>query len=137
MRQQDQDDYSTEKLGQNTNERRSLSREETPLNERNLNSSNRMLNQESTLLKGTDSLREIRRKRESHSNRIENNVLVSTSSLDRRLLSSDSNKTRSVDQSRAFSRLTRSTKTINKYQRAFPINYRDQVPAVKHKIWLR
>lgn len=98
-----------------------------------------MMNPESDLLKGTDSLRELRRRREWQSKGTENNILLSTTLLDRKMPSTDSKIARPIDPSRALARVTRNTKPSSTAQRAISTNktYRDQVPAIKSRIWLR
>lgn len=73
----------------------------------------------------------------------ENNFLFSSPLIEKRILSSESNKGRHIDQSRAFSRLTRGTKPAST-NRAFSGSklYKDQLPGIKEnnnksKIWLR
>ncbi|KAL9450117.1 hypothetical protein AB3S75_011945 [Citrus x aurantiifolia] len=113
----------------------------------NHNGSNRAMNaeSESDLLKGTNSLREIRRKRQTQWRGSENNILLSASLLEKNSLTAESNKPRHVDSSRAIARITRSTKTASTAQRASFFNSktnRDQVAGGKEsgsklKIWLR
>lgn len=99
----------------------------------------------SDLLKGTDSLRELRRKRQNQSKGTENNFLLSASLLENKLMAGEStNKARYVDPSKAFSRITRITKPVSSNQRASSYNKtnRDQVPGSKEgsnklKVWLR
>lgn len=111
---------------------------------RNLNSVNRTINQESVLLKGTDTLHKIRRRRELQSIGTENNFILSSPLLNQRILSSEPNKAKNIDQSKALSRLTRSTKTDTTGHRAFSGNkpYKYQLPGIKEndnklKIWQR
>lgn len=113
----------------------------------NHNGSNRAMNteSESDLLKGTNSLRELRRKRQTQWRGSENNILLSASLLEKNSLTAESNKPRHVDSSRAIARITRSTKTASTAQRASFFNSktnRDQVAGGKEsgsklKIWLR
>ncbi|KAH9756125.1 kinesin-like protein KIN-14R [Citrus sinensis] len=113
----------------------------------NHNGSNRAMNteSESDLLKGTNSLRELRRKRQTQWRGSENNILLSASFLEKNSLTAESNKPRHVDSSRAIARITRSTKTASTAQRASFFNSktnRDQVAGGKEsgsklKIWLR
>lgn len=113
----------------------------------NHNGSNRAMNAESAsdLLKGTNSLRELRRKRQTQWRGSENNILLSASLLEKNSLTAESNKPRHVDSSRAIARITRSTKTASIAQRASFFNSktnRDQVAGGKEsgsklKIWLR
>lgn len=132
--------FSVENLGATPCETRSWLRAETPLSTKRLNSSNQVMNQESDLLKGTDSLRELRRRREWQSKGIENNILLSKTPLpDRKILSTDSKIVKPVDPSRALARITRNTKPSSTASRVISNNksYRDQVPGIKSKIWLR
>ncbi|TXG52642.1 hypothetical protein EZV62_021811 [Acer yangbiense] len=99
----------------------------------------------SDLLKGTDSLRELRRKRQSQSKGTENNFLLSASFLEKKsVVSSETNKARHVDPSKAFARITRSAKPVSCNQRGSSNNKtnRDQVLGSKEgsnrlKLWLR
>ena len=72
-----------DKLGVTPNQTKSRIRvqvlqEMDPQSTRNLNSMNQTINQESVLLKGTDSLLKVRRRRELQSTGTENNILLST-----------------------------------------------------------
>lgn len=139
---------SADKSGATPSETRAWSRGQTlgeidPPCLRSLNSGNQTTNQESVLLKGTETLHKIRRRRELHSMGTENNFLFSSPLIEKRILSSESNKGRHIDQSRAFSRLTRGTKPAST-NRAFSGSklYKDQLPGIKEnnnksKIWLR
>ncbi|KAH7567632.1 hypothetical protein JRO89_XS07G0108500 [Xanthoceras sorbifolium] len=98
----------------------------------------------SDLLKGTDSLRELRRKRQSQSKGTKNNFLLSASLLEKKSMTAESNKAKHVDPSRALARITRSTKPFSSNQRASSNNKtnRDQVQGSKEgssklKLWLR
>ncbi|KAK3231093.1 hypothetical protein Dsin_002974 [Dipteronia sinensis] len=99
----------------------------------------------SDLLKGTDSLRELRRKRHSQSKGTENNFLLSTSFLEKKsMVSSESNKARHGNPSKAFARITRSAKPVSCNPRESSNNKtnRDQVLGSKEgsnklKLWLR
>ncbi|CAK7347285.1 unnamed protein product [Dovyalis caffra] len=126
-----------------------LSRAETindvdPLGQRSLNPSNRTINQESGLLKGTASLCELRRKRDIQSKGMENNFLISATLLEKKRLPAESSKERHPDPSRALARITRSTKPVSTTQKthsntANRIN-KDQAPGArdsKFKVWLR
>lgn len=127
-----------------------LSRMETiyydvgPLGEKSLNSTNRTINQESSLLQGNASLRELRRKGDLQSRGVENNFLISASSLEKKRLPAESSKAKPLDSSRASARITRSTKSIRAAQKttsntANRIN-KDQGPGArdnKFKVWLR
>ncbi|KAL4595477.1 hypothetical protein ACB092_12G093900 [Castanea dentata] len=137
-----------EKLGVTPNQTKSRIRvqvlqEMDPQSMRNLNSMNQTINQESVLLKGTDSLHKIRRRRELQSTGTENNILLSTPVLNKRILSTESKNARPIDQSRALARLTRSTKSAATSHRILSSNklYKDQVQGNKEsnksKIWLR
>lgn len=134
---------SAEKSGPNPNETKSWSRVQAPGEMdspclRNLNSVNRTINQESVLLKGTDTLHKIRRRRELQSIGTENNFVLSSPLLNKRILStmsSEPNKAKNIDQSKALSRLTRSTKTDPTAHVAFSGNkpYKYQLPGMKEK----
>ncbi|KDP41503.1 hypothetical protein JCGZ_15910 [Jatropha curcas] len=118
-----------------------------PPSQRTLGSSNRTRNQGSVLLKGTESLRELRRKRDIQSKGTENNFLLSTSLLEKKTLSAESNKVKHLDPSKALARITRSTKPASTAQKACfisnaRVNRDAQVTAVKEtnnklKAWLR
>ncbi|XP_059460416.1 kinesin-like protein KIN-14R isoform X1 [Corylus avellana] len=154
LRRQEQEERviqacSAEKSGPTPTETKAWSRVQT-LGEidspclRNLNSVNRTINQESALLKGTDTLHKIRRRRELQSIGTENNFILSSPPLNQRILSSEPNKAKNIDQFKALSRLTRSTKTDTTGHRAFSGNkpYKYQLPGIKEKdnkskIWLR
>ncbi|XP_059631235.1 kinesin-like protein KIN-14R isoform X2 [Cornus florida] len=89
-----------------------------PRSLRALKSSNRSVNQGSVLLKGTDSLRELRRKRDNQSKGIENNFSLSCPFVERKLLPTETNgKTRHIDPSKAFARVIRTTKPLPTAQR--------------------
>ncbi|XP_041018654.1 kinesin-like protein KIN-14R isoform X1 [Juglans microcarpa x Juglans regia] len=152
LRQQEQQEYmlpacSADKSGTTSNERKAWSRVQTPgqMDPPSLrNSTNRAINQESVLLKGTDTLHQIRRRRGLQSIGTENTFLASSPLLDKRILSSESTKGRHIDQSKALSRLTRSTKPAATVHRAFSGSnlYKDQLPGNKDKnnkskFWLR
>ncbi|KAB5568806.1 hypothetical protein DKX38_002599 [Salix brachista] len=127
-----------------------LSRMETiyydvdPLGEKSLNSTNRTINQESSLLQGNASLRELRRKGDLQSRGVENNFFISASSLEKKRLPAESSKAKPLDSSRASAKITRSTKSIRAAQKttsntANRIN-KDQGPGArdnKFKVWLR
>ncbi|KAJ6685722.1 KINESIN-LIKE PROTEIN KLP-3 [Salix purpurea] len=127
-----------------------LSRMETiyydvdPLGEKSLNSTNRTINQESSLLQGNAPLRELRRKGDLQSRGVENNFLISASSLEKKRLPAESSKAKPLDSSRASAKITRSTKSIRAAQKttsntANRIN-KDQGPGArdnKFKVWLR
>ncbi|KAG5541912.1 hypothetical protein RHGRI_021665 [Rhododendron griersonianum] len=85
-----------------------------------LKSSNRSLSHgSSVLLKGTDSLRELRRKRDLQNGGIENSLVLSAPLIEKKLLPVEHNKTRNIDPSKAFARVTRSTKPFPTAQRFF------------------
>ena len=105
------------------------------------------MNQDSLLLKGPDSLRELRRKRDISSKGTENNFLLAASLLEKKTLSPQSNQVRLLDPSKALSRITRTAKPtmnaqkMNSRNNSTRIN-RDQVIGVKEnnskpKVWLR
>ncbi|XWS24001.1 hypothetical protein CRYUN_Cryun28dG0063700 [Craigia yunnanensis] len=111
---------------------------------RSLNSNSRTMSVGSDLLKGTDSLRELRRKKQIQSKGTENNLLLSSSLLDKKMLSTESSKTRQIDPSRALARITMSTKPVNTVEKAFYSNTtnRDQGKGLREssnklKMWLR
>ncbi|ONI35420.1 hypothetical protein PRUPE_1G535100 [Prunus persica] len=135
--------FSAEKSGATPKERKTWFRCDTisdidPLRLRSLSYSNQMTNQESVLLKGTNSLRALRRRRELQSKGNENLMFPATL-VDRKMLSAESRTEMSGDQ-KALARITRSIKPSTSAQKAGPNNknYKDQVPAVKQsRIWLR
>ncbi|XVF64919.1 hypothetical protein PTKIN_Ptkin09bG0205200 [Pterospermum kingtungense] len=112
---------------------------------RSLNSNSRTMDMGSELLKGTDSLRELRRKKQMQSKGSENNLLLSSSLLEKKMISTESNKTRQIDPSRALARITRSTKSVNTVEKSLSsnrINNRDQTKSLREssnklKMWLR
>lgn len=135
--------FSAEMLGAIPKERKTWSRRETigeidPLRRRSLSYNNQMTNQESVLLKGTDSLRDLRRRRELQTKGHEKFILPATS-VDRKIFSAESRSEISGEH-RALARITRSTKppAATNAQKAGPNNkrYRDQFPAVKSRTWL-
>ncbi|CAL5417934.1 unnamed protein product [Camellia sinensis] len=103
---------------------------------RSLKSSNRSVSRGSVLLKGTDSLRELRRKREG----IENNFMLPAPSIEKKLMATESNKAvRHIDPSKAFARVARTTKPFPAAQRPFSSK---QVIGIKERdngtrVWLR
>ncbi|KAB2616976.1 kinesin-II 95 kDa subunit-like [Pyrus ussuriensis x Pyrus communis] len=128
------------------NDRKSWPRRETigdidPLRLSNLSDSNQMKSQESVLLKGTDSLRELRRRRELHSKGHEN-VMLPATLADRKMSTAESSTDKSGDQ-KPLSRITRSlTRPAATGQKPGPSNpgnknYRDQVPGSRSRTWLR
>ncbi|KAH7847341.1 hypothetical protein Vadar_024947 [Vaccinium darrowii] len=137
--------FSTEKSTKATpKERRTPSTTKSPqdtdLQSLCLKSSNRRLsNGSSVLLKGTDSLRELRRKRDLQNGGIENSFVLSAPSTEKKLLPVEHNKARNIDPSKAFARVTRTTKPFPTSQRFFSSK---QVAGVKEKDnstrgWLR
>ncbi|XP_048226914.1 kinesin-like protein KIN-14R isoform X2 [Ricinus communis] len=115
-------------------------------NRRSLSASNRSMNQGSLLLKGPDSLREVRRKRDIPSKGTENNFLLATSLLEKKTSSPQISKLRHLDPSKVLSRITRNAKPTINGQTAYSRNNtrinRDQVTGVKDnnnklKVWLR
>ncbi|XP_034676295.1 kinesin-like protein KIN-14R isoform X2 [Vitis riparia] len=116
-----------------------------PQSLRRLNSSNGAMSQSSGLLKGADSLRELRRKRELQSKGIENNFLLSASLIEHKTtLQKESNKGRHIDPSKALARVTRITKLataqrplsnnrINREQQATGVKERDN----RTRVWSR
>lgn len=91
------------------------------------NYDNRRMSMGSDLLKGTEPLREVRRKRQMQSKGAENNVLL----VEKKLLTGESNKVKQVDSSKALARMTRSA-TV---QRTFPTGSKESCN--KLKMWLR
>ncbi|KAM7516912.1 hypothetical protein LguiA_006495 [Lonicera macranthoides] len=137
---------SSEKFRVTPNERKAWSTVQTPplLSDnqrlRSLRSNNRLESQQgsSILLKGTDSLRELRRNRDIQSQGIENNFLLSGagSSLVEKVVPTGSSKVaRQIDSSKAFARVTRTTKPFSVAQRSIASNRinREQVPGVKER----
>ncbi|GKV33546.1 hypothetical protein SLEP1_g42045 [Rubroshorea leprosula] len=148
LQHKEQSTYSSEKLQVTPNMVSVLKAEKDSPNIRSLSSTTRTINVESELLKGTDSLRELRRKKQIQSKGSENSFnsfLLSAPLVDKRVPSAESNKARQIDPSKAFSRITRSgTKSVTTGQRAFSDNNfnRDQVRGGKEsssrlKMWLR
>lgn len=115
-----------------------------PLGQKSLNSTNRTINQEPSLLHGNTSLRELRRKGDIKSRGMKNNFLISASSLEKKRLPSESSKAKHLDSSRASAKITTSTKSIRGAQKttsntANRIN-KDQGAGArdnKFKVWLR
>jgi kinesin family protein C2/C3 len=115
-----------------------------PLGQKSLNSTNRTINQEPSLLHGNTSIRELRRKGDIKSRGMENNFLISASSLEKKRLPSESSKAKHLDSSRASAKITTSTKSIRGAQKttsntANRIN-KDQGAGArdnKFKVWLR
>ncbi|KAJ0085760.1 hypothetical protein Patl1_08690 [Pistacia atlantica] len=109
----------------------------TSLKSLNSNDNNRRKSMGSDLLKGTDSLRELRRKRQIQSKGTENNFLLTASLVEKKLLTGESNKVKHVDSSKALARMTRSTKAVSvtTTQRTLPTISKDGNS--KLKMWLR
>ncbi|XP_031279205.1 kinesin-like protein KIN-14R [Pistacia vera] len=109
----------------------------TSLKSLNSNDNNRRKSMGSDLLKGTDSLRELRRKRQIQSKGTENNFLLTASLVEKKLLTGESNKVKHVDSSKALARMTRSTKAVSvtTTQRTLPTISKDG--SSKLKMWLR
>lgn len=109
---------------------------------RNLNSNGRRMNEMgSDLLKGTESLRELRRKRQIESKGIENNALLSSSLVEKKVWS-ETNKARQIEQWPC--RITRSGKSVNSVEKSFTgnrINWdqgkEPRESSNKLKMWLR
>ncbi|KAK8678008.1 hypothetical protein V6N13_143525 [Hibiscus sabdariffa] len=99
---------------------------------RSLNSNGRRINEEgSDLLKGTESLRELRRKKQVQSKGTENN---SSSLLEKKV----SSETKHYP-SRALARITRSARSVNTVEKGLSSNKinQDQGSGNKLKMWLR
>ncbi|XP_027094511.1 kinesin-like protein KIN-14R isoform X2 [Coffea arabica] len=99
--------------------------------------------QGSILLKGNESLGQLRMKREFQNKGIENICLSNPSTEKKRSLATESNKGRHIDPTKAFARVTRTTKPFPGIQRSLSsrIN-REPVPMVKEResstrVWLR
>lgn len=99
--------------------------------------------QGSILLKGSESLGQLRMKREFQNKGIENICLSNPSTEKKGSLAAESNKGRRMDPSKAFARVTRTTRPFPGIQRSFSsrIN-REPVPMVKERdsstrVWLR
>ncbi|TYJ35374.1 hypothetical protein E1A91_A05G232700v1 [Gossypium mustelinum] len=113
-----------------------------PPTRRSLNSNGRRMNEMgSDLLKGTDSLRELRRKRQIESKGIENNVLLSSALVEKKVWS-ETNKARQIEQWPC--RITRNGKSVNSVERSFTgnrINWdqgkEPRESSNKLKMWLR
>ncbi|XP_010254592.1 PREDICTED: kinesin-like protein KIF3B isoform X2 [Nelumbo nucifera] len=101
---------------------------------RSSNSIHRPISQESILLRGADSLRELRRKREVRSVEIENNYVVPVPSLEKRMLATEAKKVRQINPTKAFARITKTTKPVVT-QKLFTQNRinRDQVQGIKER----
>lgn len=96
------------------------------------------------MLKGPDSIRELRRKQDLQSKGIENNFLLSAPSVEKKVLPTDSSKARRLDPSKAFARITRSRQAVSSAQRPLTSNRinREQVMRVKEgdngtRVWSR
>lgn len=80
---------------------------------RNSNSLNKpMTSQFSFLLKGVESLHEIKRKRDNRSASVENENVISASLVEKKMAPTELSRTRKVDPAKAYGRLTRTTKVI-------------------------
>ncbi|CAL9757073.1 unnamed protein product [Musa acuminata subsp. burmannicoides] len=80
---------------------------------RNSNSLNKpMTSQFSFLLKGVESLHEIKRKRDYRSASVENENVISASLVEKKMAPTELIRTRKVDPAKAYGRLTRTTKVI-------------------------
>ncbi|XP_061988594.1 kinesin-like protein KIN-14R [Rosa rugosa] len=135
--------FSTENSEATPNQTKECFRHETvadvnPLSQRSFSYSNQMTDHGSALLKVPESLHEIRRKREFRSKGHENNFILPATLTDGKMFSSEPNKGKSGTQ-KALARITRSIKPASTTHKTFPNNRndRDQVPAVKSRIWLR
>ncbi|XXG49107.1 hypothetical protein AAC387_Pa02g3376 [Persea americana] len=92
---------------------------------RSSNSNNRPMSHGSVLLRGPDSLHEIRRKREKRSSSFgesENNMVVVPSLLEKKPVPTESTRPRQLDQSRALGRLTRTSRAVTGTQKNFTLN---------------
>ncbi|XP_042506668.1 kinesin-like protein KIN-14R isoform X2 [Macadamia integrifolia] len=121
------------------NEAKSLSRESMSETDphilRSSSSINRSMNQESVLLRGTESLREIRRKRDLRNGETENNYFQVNPSLEKKIVPTELGRVRKVDTVKSLTRIIRTTKPINTAPKMFShgrIN-RDQVQGIKEK----
>ncbi|XP_057973799.1 kinesin-like protein KIN-14R isoform X2 [Malania oleifera] len=139
---------SAEKLSTTPHEGKTWRRVETvssvePPNPRSINSSGHSLSQGSALLKGTDSLRELGRKRELQSRGMENNFLLSASRAVKVILPAESHKTKHIDPSKAYARVTRMQKPANTALRPFSNNRINKEPVLhsvkdnKSRFWSR
>ncbi|KAF8377407.1 hypothetical protein HHK36_030784 [Tetracentron sinense] len=137
--------HSADKPRATPNEGKAWLREESiceidPQILRSSNSINRPLSQGSVLLRGTDSLREIRRKRETRSGEMENSFMVPTSFLEKKV-PTELNKTRQIDPSKALARVTRTTKSVTQRPLSYNRINRDQVQGLKERdnkrVWSR
>lgn len=149
LRQQEQEHASSAFSAENSqatpNETITFSRHETigdinPLGLWSFSNNNQMTDHGSALLKVPESLHEIRRKREFRSKGHENNFIPPASLSDGKMFSAELNKGKKSGTQKALARITRSIKPATATtQRAFPNNKndRDQIPAVKSRIWLR
>ncbi|GAV66863.1 Kinesin domain-containing protein/Malectin domain-containing protein [Cephalotus follicularis] len=119
LRQQEHQEYASplyyaERFGATPNDTKASRMESMcdmdPQSDRSLNSRNRTGNMGSDLLKRTDSLRELRRKRQIQGKGEENNYMLSASLLERKILPDESDKERHNNPSKALARITRSKK---------------------------
>ncbi|GFY96061.1 di-glucose binding protein with Kinesin motor domain-containing protein [Actinidia rufa] len=135
--------FYSEKSKTTPSERKTLSTTESTLQRDyyslSVKSSNRSMSHGSVLLKGTNSLRELRRKGDLQSGGIENSLLFLAPSIEKNLVPIESNKGRQIDPSKAFARVTRTTKPFPTAQR---FSSSKQVSGAKEKdtntrVWLR
>lgn len=99
---------------------------------------NRSESHASLLLKKTDSLRELKRKHDLQNRGIENNLLPTTTMVDKKPISTETSK-RHIEPSKAFARVTRTTKAFPGSQKVLSSR---QVQGIKErdsssKAWLR
>ncbi|XP_043711877.1 kinesin-like protein KIN-14R isoform X3 [Telopea speciosissima] len=132
---------STSKSGAaSPNQGKAMSREESmcetdPMILRSSSSINRAMNQESVLLRGTESLREIRRKRDIRSGETENIYFQPNPSLEKKIVPTVVGRVRKIDPVKPLTRVVRTTKPVNTAPKMFShgrIN-RDQVQGIKEK----
>lgn len=104
---------------------------------RSSNSNNKPLpGPSSILLRGAESLHEIKRKREFRNAMVgesENNFIVLTTLVEKRVQPSELGKVRKIDPSKAFGRLTRKVVAT---QKVFPYSRNNQEKN-KTKVWAR
>ncbi|CAI0406078.1 unnamed protein product [Linum tenue] len=123
-------------------EAKPLKIEADPFSLRSLNStsSGTLLNrgEQSILLKGTDSLRALRHKRDLQSKGPENNLFLVTPTAHKKPISAESepSKARHLDPSRAFARISRGGKPVGSGSSAFPNRVKES-DSSRVKIWLR
>ncbi|XP_077233526.1 di-glucose binding protein with Kinesin motor domain-containing protein isoform X2 [Tasmannia lanceolata] len=102
---------------------------------RSSNSINRPTNQTSVLLRGSDSLHEIRRKREIRSGVVGESENNTNNIIPAKVVPSEFNRHRQIDSTKAFGRITRTSKAVTTTQKVFPYNRinRDQVASIKER----